>query len=304
MASYDSTVAFLKNDDFDTLPGTPTYYLPGRNITFDDLSIDNALEPIREPGKSEAVNQLAGRLEGGFSCSWVMTNTTHDDVRDIIYNDSGGGFDVGSDPATSTWYVGVDYSGGTAERELRSVTPTEHTITYDAETNTIEESVTAVFADENLNTAITPSSIVGPADDDEVPFHGLDLQIDGTTVTRLRNATYSVSNIAQMVPDASRTFTDNVLAAPEISLETTADFENTDYIEDAYGSGGATSPTSGNVSSQSATLTFSTASGTTVATYSIPEVKPANYGWEQLVSRENPLAESITWNASGDLSIS
>lgn len=295
-----ATVAFVKESSFNTLPATPTYYQPGRNIQIQDIELSNALQNMRDPGSVEPSEAIAGRAEGAFQADWVMSLDTHDDVRDIIFNNAGGSFTNGV-AATSHWYTGVDYLNGTAERVLGGVTPTGYEIRYDVNTNTIRESLTAVYADEDLNTTITPSSIVGPADGNDVPFHGLTLDINATTVKKLQSATLRWDNIARLQYDAARNAVDAVIAAPTPALTTEAIFDDDNHLQLAYGSTTATT-TQASITAKSGTLTFDVG-GTTVATYSLPECKPDTYNWSDLVNGENDLIEPITWNVTGGVTI-
>jgi len=300
-------VAFVKETSFDTVPGAPTYYLPGRNVTVDDLTLDNALERLREPGSEEAVESLAGNLEGAVAMSWIMSNDTHGDVRDIIFNDGGTGF-ASNHATTSSWYLGVDYldtttSTATAERHLKACIPLEYSIEYDTDVNAIRESVTMGYADEALSASLTPGSITRPASGTDAPFHGASLDIDSTTVARLQSATISFSSMYRYISDTSRTPVDAVLAAPETTLDMAAVFNTTDYLAQAYGGSGATAPQD-SVDSFSGTLSFDTAGGTTIATYTMSAVKPDNYEWSSLVDPETDLTDSVSYHVNGGITVS
>lgn len=301
-----SSVAFVKETSFDTLPGTPTYYLPGRNISARELSLDNVLQRMREPASEEAVDSLAGNLDGALGVDYAMSADTHTHVRDIVFNDGGGGF-ISGHATTSSWYTGVEYldsisTTATAERHLKGCIPLEYSISYEQGTNTINESLTMGYTDEEFNTSLTPGTITGPTDGNDVPFHGTDLTVDSTGVgSRLQSATLSFQNMYRFIRGTSRSATDATLANPETSLEMASVFNTSDRLQQAYGGSSATSPQD-QLANVTGSLAFNVA-GSTVATYSLPKLKPANYDWDSLVSPDDDLTDPINYHVNGGVSI-
>lgn len=300
-----SSVAFVKEDEFDSVPADPTYYLPGRNPVINDLSLQNTLQRLREPDTAEAVDSLANRLEGAFGITYVMSNDVHGDIRDIVFNDDGDGFETGHAP-TSSWYLGVEYldsisTTATAERHLKACIPLEYSIAYN-EGEPIRETLTMGYADEEKNTTLTPDTITGPDDGGDVPFHGADLQVDGATVAKLQTATLQFANLYRFHRGASRTPVDAVLAAPEATLEASAIYGQDDYLELAYGASGDSSPQD-QLSSVSGSLAFDV-DGSTVATYTLPKLKPDTYQWSDLIAAETDLTDPVTYHVNGGISIS
>jgi len=280
--------------------GDPDYYLPGRNPTLEEISIANALQRMDDPNAVEAVDSVAGNFEGALSATWTMSADTHADVRETIFNDAGGGFVAGA-AASARWYTGVDHLNGTAERELLGVIPLEYSVTYQQETNTIRESLTAAFADENRSASITPSNITGPTDGNDVAFHGASLSVDGATVEKLQSATLSISNIARFHRGPSRTPEDAVIAQPRTTLQAEAIFGGTDTLERAYGGAGASDPQD-RLSSVSGELAFS-AGGQSVAAYTLPELKPESYDWTDLVAGDADLTDPVTYHVNGGVTV-
>lgn len=301
--SGSATVAFAKEQSFqgslvdsDT-DGTPEYYLPGKNITVDEISISNALERLRLPDQAESVESIAGNFEGALSASWAMSADRIADVHDIVFNNSGTSFTNGQ-AATSAWFLGVDYLSGTAERAVTGLAPTEYSVEYSSEENTVTESITAVYADETLNTSITPSNISEPATGKTVPFHGASLDINSVAQTKLQSFTLTISNIARPQQGASRYPLDMVIDAPESTLDVEAIFSESDQLELAYGGGGSsvTEPQN-SVGGVSATIDLSV-NGSTARTFNLSEVTPNDYDWSQLVSNEDT-TEPITCQVNG-----
>lgn len=299
-----SSVAFVKETAFKTLPGTPTYYLPGRNPTAEEISITNALERMDIPQEPEAVESVAGLFDGAFTASWTMSADTHQHVRDIVFNDAGGGFKTG--PATtSRWYLGTKYlssnSTSTYERELKGVIPLDYEIQYDVNTNTIRETLTAGYADEAGASSLTPGSITKPTGGSDVPFHGASLSVDAVTVEKLQSCTLSFSSISRFQNGPNRTPVDATLANPRTTLDATAIFNGSEFTELAYGGAGATS-IQDRVDSVAGSLTFD-AEGSTVATYTLPKLQVESGSWDSLVDAENDLTEPTTFHVNGGVSV-
>jgi len=303
-----ASMAFVKEASFRTLPGTPTYYLPGRNPTIDELSLDNVLTRLRTPSNAEAVDSLAGNLEGSFAATWNMSADTHADVRDIVFNDGGSGFVSGLAPS-SRWYLGAEYvddtgtATDTVERELEGCIPLEYTITYQQDTNSIRESVTFGYADEVTNTSFTPSSITGPTDGSCVPFHGLSVDVDGVTVEDEQSLTLTYNNISRFQRGSSRTANNAVLAQPEGTLDITAIYHGRKFQDLAYGGSGVSTTQDTPLENVSGTLTFSS-EGATVATFELPKLKPDTYDWDDLINADTDLTDPTTFHINDGVSIS
>lgn len=306
-----ATVAFAKEtafmgslEDADA-DGNPEYYLPGRNVSVQNLSLQNVLRRMRTPHNVEAVDSLAGNLEGAFAVTYAMSADTHPDVRDIVFNDAGGGFVVGPAPS-SRWFLGAEYlSGGataTVERELKGTIPLEYQVQYQQETNTIQETLTMGYADEENRTTITPSSIIEPTDGNDVPFHGTTLTVDAATVAKLQSATLTFSGISRFQRGPSRTPVDAVSGQPVTTLEAATIFSGEDYLDLAYGASGATTPQD-QLTNVSGSLAFDVA-GATVATFDLPQLKPDTYDWEDLVAGDADLTEPVTYHVNGGVTVS
>lgn len=303
MTGGAATVAFGKETSFmgaledSDSDGNPEYYLPGRNLQIQTVELSNALRRMRTPDSAESVESIAGNLEGAFTAEWVLNADRVGDVHDIVFNDAGTGFTDGV-AATSRWFTGIDYIGGTAERELIGVTPTEFRVEY-TEGGMIRQSLTAVYGDEESNTSITPSNIQTAGDGQSVPSHGADLTVDTVSQTKLESATLSVSNIARFQRGASRTPLEAVIAAPEATLDVEAVFSEADQLELAYGGGGSAATTpQDSLAEASGTLSFDV-DGATATTYNLSAMKADSYGWEDLVAADSDLSESVSLQVNG-----
>jgi hypothetical protein len=291
------SLAFAPEDSFDTLPGTPSYYEFGRNTTVTELNLQNTLQRTRAVGQTESVESIAQRLEGAFAVEAVASADVHSNVHDIIFNDGGTGFTTGA-AASARVYPGVDYLSGTAERELQACIPLEYSVTYE-EGGLVRYALTMAYADEGLNTSLTPSSVTTVSEGTSAPFHGVGLTIDSAAQGQyLQNTTLSITGISRFRRGAQRAPVDAVAGPCNATLETTAIITGTDELELAYGAADATAPQD-EVGGVSASLDIATASGTNIATYNMSGVTPNTHAWGDLISADNDTTDEIGWQVNG-----
>lgn len=285
--------ALVKESSFLTEPGSPTYYEPGRNPTVQNIELSRALARIRDPTTVESIRSVAQNLEGAFVASWILDDSRVGDVHDIVFNDSGTSFTPGT-AATSSWYLGIDYLTGTAERNLQGVTPVSFDVEY-TQGGAVRQTLTAIYADETYDTSVTPSSVQSAAD--TAQFHGMQLDIDGTTQSKEQSVTLSITDIARFQRDSSEIAAEAVMGPVTTTLDTGTIITETDQLELAYGSGGATS-TETSMSEFSGSLSFDV-DNTTVATYSLSAMKPDTYTWNELFAQDSDTTEGITFHVNG-----
>lgn len=186
MSAGAAEVAFQKGTSFDSYAAT--YYRPGKDLTIDQFQITNNRQGLRDITEVVPGESVEGAFEGVLGVTYTMDGTRHGDVRDIVFSSGGTNFTSGLAP-TSKWYVGTDYidtsfSSQTVELELSSCIPRSYSLTYEVDTNTVRENLVLGFADVDLNASKTPSSVSGPTSGREVPFHGVSVTVDGSTVNR------------------------------------------------------------------------------------------------------------------------
>jgi hypothetical protein len=293
-----ATVAYAVETDYLAGVGqSPTYRLPGADITVGRLELTNQLREIRPPDDPTPVAQLAQNFEGAVEVSWVLSGN---DFHDLVFSEDGDGSGTNDAYGTdlfpsSEWYMGVDYPSGTAERVLQGVVPTEWSVEYTG--TDVEVSMSCVYGDEKFDTTLTPGSIARDTAD-KVPGHGTDLSIDGTVQNdRLQSATLTVSDISRVRRGVPRQPVDAVVGPVSISLDVEADFDGTDLLELAYGGAGA-SAVQDSVDGVDASLTFATAGGSIVADYSLSGLTPENYDWQSLVDDGANLTEPVTFSGT------
>lgn len=285
-----------------------TYYRPGRNINVEELNLQRTLQRLRTPSNAEAVNSLAGNLEGAFSVSYGMNSDRHGDVRDIVFNSGGTGFTTGQAP-TSRWFVGTKFldtsqSELTAERVLESCIPLEYAITYQQGTNEVRETLTMGYANEaDFNSSFSPGSVSGVTSGNEVAQFGTTLTIDNTTVSRLQSCTLRFSNLYRYLRDPSPYAVEAVLANPTVTLETNAIIHTTDYLSYAYnGTTSGTSPDDRIAQISNSDLAFDVG-GTVLVRYNLSNLKPDTSQWNAIADPDTDTNEDMTWQVTGTTSI-
>lgn len=297
-----SNVAYVVENGYLTVPGTPTYRLPGYDLTVEEASLSNALSRLRYPGQVEPSENVAQNFEGAYTISWVLSGNQFHDLVFSADSDSSGtndSFEPGLFPS-STWYLGVEYpdsatSTAKYERALNGFVPVTCDINY-SQGSDVSVSLTGVYGDESSGSSFTPGSISKSSS--PVPSGGTSLTIDGVSTTRLQSATLSVGPLARLQRGPGRHPVAAVQGPVAATLTTEAIFDGPDHAELAYGASGATSPQT-DVGTVSGTLTFTDDTGSTVAEYNLTGLSPQNYGWQDLVTGDADLTEPIEWTVNG-----
>lgn len=285
------SVAWAAEDSYLGGTTTPTYRLPGTNVQPETVELNRNLLEIYAPGDVEAQKFLAQNIEGQLNLSWVM-NT--DSFHRLLFNDSFTGFGTGL-ANSAEWYLGVDYQGGTTERQIKGWAPATAQVVYNGPTETVRVTMQGAYGDEEKNTSLTPGTIESGAD--EVPGHGASLTINSVELSKLQTATLSFENISRLEPGPSPHPLDAVAGNVTTNLDIEAIYEGPDQYELALGSSGATD-VEDDVESVPATLAFDV-QGSTVADYEIARLAPDTYDWQDLVNNDASLNESITFMGAG-----
>ncbi|WP_256394116.1 hypothetical protein [Natronoarchaeum rubrum] len=278
----------------------PDYWQFGRDASVTELELDRALQELTEADEAEYVESVAGNLEGAFAVEAVISSDVHGDVEDLVFNDGGTGFTPGR-AASGRVFAGINYLDGTAERELIGCVPLDYSVSYE-QGEPVSYTLSMAYADEKLDTSITPSSINSVSDGTSAMFHGVTLDIDGTTVTKLQSAELSISNISRFQWGASHTAVDAVLARPQTELTVDAILTGPSRTELAYGSADATE-TAARMNSVSASFDVAV-DGTSVSAYNLPKVKPNTHSWNDLITDgDTDTTDSTTFNVNGGVTV-
>ena len=285
-----ATAAYAMEPSGDYLgdPVDPTYIQPGKNIEVTELSLQNQLQRIRDPDNPEPFESLVGNLEGALGVTFTLTG---DDWHELVFNDGGTGFTDGRMPS-SRWYLGVDYLDGTTERVAKGAVVTDATVQYQQGQPTTV-SLTLLYGDEAANASITPTDIQTAPEDSVHNFSGADLDVDGTSQTKLQSAQLSLSVNARFHRGPQRKPLDATIGSVNSALSTDAIYSGPDQKEIAYG--GAEPASS--LDAVDATLSFENALAETIS-YSLGDLKPDTYGWNDLVNPEADITEAVEYHVS------
>ena len=300
-----STLLFGLEESFkgpvidDDSSGNPSYWHFGRNPSVTDLSLENQLQRMVQAGLIQSVESVAGNLEGAFNLTAVVNTATHDAVERVVFNDGGTGFTTGRAQSARV-IAGSEYlddAGGTGEklRALKGLIPTDYELNY-TQDGLVEYSLTCLYATED--DATLPTDITETAGGGDAAAHSFQLDVDGTTINDLQEATLSFSNLYSFRRGPPREAIAATLARPEASLDATAIWDGPDrHLDLAYGGQGATTPAT-RLSSVTATADV-TVDGTTVSTYNLPAVKPDSYSWDQLINDgEQDTTEPVSFHVN------
>ncbi len=282
-------------------PSESTYKVPGKNLRVDDISIENALQRMNQLESPEAREYLEGNFEGAFAVSFVPTMPWY---HTHVFGESPSAGGESSAPysytwtpttgrvQSSRWYVGADFLDATAERELKGVVFPQMSVTC-RQGDPVEVSLTGLFGDETTNTSLTPGSKTGPGRTPLI-FHGGSLAIDGSTQTKMDEATLDVNTNIRFQRDWSRHPVDAVIGTVETTLDMSKTSTGTSNLELAYGSSGSTSPQT-TIGGVDGGLKFTTP-GDAMLEYQFAGVRADSYNWQNVgAPDEEDILEDVTW---------
>jgi len=281
-----SRVAFATEETFRELPGTPTWYQPGLDVSVGSVSLNNALQRSRQPDDARPAGSREGNLEGALSVSFALTDTNYHEL--VFANTAGDGLATEAALAPSaTWYLEGDLPDGTEARILEGASVTNWTVNYNqGERVTVDLTITYTteYDPSDTGAPATPGEgeISQPDKSDIIMWHGFDLDFATTNIEKLQSASIDVAGMAQPRRGQSRFIQDMVVGAYEPSLTFEGILSGGEKREYAYGSAGATTASSDTIGEQSATVTLGT-----LGTLSLSGVQPNSYDWQSLVSAEN-----------------
>jgi hypothetical protein len=302
-----ATLLFGKESNFKgSLSPADTGWHFGRNPTVQNLDLRRQLVRMREAGVIEDVEALAQNLEGAFSVEATINGAVHEDVESRIFNaGANSGFTTGQASSMQVW-VGSEYlaSGSVSDktRVLSGVIPTSYEVSYN-QGDVVRYSLSCLYADESDGSP--PSTTNSPSGGQDATFHSFQLDIDATQISKLQSATLSFDNLYRFQRGTQQSPIDAVLAAPELSLTTTAIWDDpSDQLEYAYGDSGDSTPQT-SMTGQSATVDIDYDS-TNITQYGLSGCKPTTYGWQDIISGESDTTETVEWvvaNGSSGVSI-
>lgn len=291
-----ATVAVATEDSFLTLPGVPTWFQPGENISVGSASLENALERARQPDDPRPDGSREGNKEGALNLTFAMTDTQFHDLVFPATSPVGIARSASLAP-TATYYVAADLLSGSQDRFLAGAAVESMSISYNqGEDVTVD--LTVIYADEpevggSHGSAPGDADINQPDKSDIVRWHGADLQIDGVTVDKLQSFSIDISGMARFRRDQSRTAADAVVGAYEPTLSVEAILQDGTYKEYAYGSAGAVEPET-TIAENPAQASFDNPGGN-VVTYDLSSLQPTTYDWADLVSPDTDITDPVDY---------
>lgn len=302
------TVAYVHEPAGDYLgsPSDTTYKVPGKNVTVNDVSLDNALQRVRLPDDPQAAESIAGTFQGAFEASWTLTTPW---FHNHLFGDepaqsgssapytytwsfpTSGSWQVQS----SRWYLGVDLSSGSVERALEGVVFGRVSATCSVG-ETVHVTATGFYGDEQHNSSVTPGTLSGSGAA-AMTFDGGALEIpDSTAVGKIQDATLTVNSNARPERTWQRKPVGAVLGGVRTTLDATKIIEDATQLELAYG--GGSTPSADVPGAADASLTF-TASGSSELEYRLTGVTPSNYGWRNLADADRDVLEDVSYVVDG-----
>jgi hypothetical protein len=288
-------VYYAVEDTFTTLPGTPTWYQPGENLTVESASLDRALNRARSPDDPRPTGSREGNREVALSVSFSVTDTNW---HPLVFAGSSALASSASLAPTSSWYLSADTLGGEEERFIQGAAVESFSLNY-SQGEDVTVDLTLIGAEEvdadDEDSPSVPSSPVTPSKDDIATFAGFDFDLNGSQLsTKLQSVTLEVSGMARFRRGQQQTAVDAVVGAYEPSLSVEATLEDGTQRELAYGTSGATQPQD-TVDSSAGEITVANPGGT-VATYTLSDLQPTSYSWNALVEAESDITEPVDYH--------
>lgn len=296
-AKANSFLGALEDANDDTYTDT---YAFGRNPSITELDLRRQLQRLREPNAAESVESIAQNVEGAVAVDAVISSDTFGEVENLVFNDGGTGFTTGA-PQSCSIFTEIDYLSGTATRELKGCVPVDFSISY-TQNGMVTFSISFIYADEEKDVTVPTNDVTRISDDTSAPFHGFDLSIDATSITKLQSATLNISEISRFHYGTDPTAVDAIIATPTTTFDAEAIFTGTSIQELAYGNTGDTT-LQDTLTSKAATITIDDEAGTNISTYNFSSVKPDSYSWNDVVSDDSDTTNSYTFHVNDGVSV-
>lgn len=292
-----SEVAFSDEDSFKTLPGTPTWYRPGEDITIDNFTLQRNLNRKRAPDDPRPSGSRAGNREVALSLSWSLTDTNW---HNMVFANSGTGLaQLGALAPTASWYLKSETLPGTEELFIQGAAVESFSLEYN-QGEDVTVSLTIIGATEfdadDAGSPSVPGSISTPSKDDIVTFAGADFNLNGSQLSaELQSFSAEVSGMAQFGRGQQQEPVNVKVGAYEPSFSVTATLEDSTQRELAYGTSGATQPQD-TIDESSGEITLANPAGSLV-TYNLVDLQPTETSWEALTSPDENTSDPTQYHA-------
>lgn len=276
--------------------GNPLLWGAGRNDTIDELDLQNQLEDLSRGDSAWDVESVKTNFEGAISINADVSSDVHPDgVEPIVFNDAGTSITPGL-AASARIFTGVQYPTGTCDRVLKGCVPLSYEIAYE-QGSMVSYSLSMAYADEEPGGSVDLSGATRASDGTTVPFHGFELDIDGTVLEDEQSVTLSLSDIGRLEWGSSSTANYGIIANPSATLDVEALFTSPSRLELARGAtNGAAADT---LDSVPGSITLTSLGGAEVSTYNLEKLKPDSYSWSEVLSGDTT-TDSTTFNVTGE----
>jgi hypothetical protein len=297
--------AYILNDGeyLSSAPTDPTYYSPGRNITYDTAELTRNLQRIYTADSRETTNSIPENVRGTLSASWILSGNQ---FHELIFNDNTDGdslpdaFDTDRQPE-AWWHLPVEYIDGAGtsveQRVIKGWACQSWELTWN-NGSPVRTTVSGPYGDEARSTTEDVDTVTRASN--PMPSHSAELQIDGTIQTKLNSIRLRAEPVSRLQDAVGPHPADAVGAQPTPTLEVDGIFtsEQSTNIQHAYGGTSATE-VQDNLDPLPATLEFTDGTGSTVAKYDMSGLKPESIAWDDLVNPENDLSQSTLFQING-----
>ena len=281
-AGTGTLVAAGEQSFMGSLVGDPDLFHLGRNPTITELSLSNQLQEMREGDEAWAVESVKQNFEGAISIEATVSEDVHTQVEDQLVLNSADTIEPGLS-TSGRIFAGVQYPSGTAEEEYLGCIPLSYDVNYEQGSN-VTYSLSLAYADQKPDPSTDLTTATEVTDGSTVSFHGVTLDVDGTTVQDLQSATLSLSDLSRFQRGTSPTPTRGVTAAPSAELTVNALFTQPDRLDLARGDATGTPPD--RLDSVPGSLGLAGPNGT-LRTYNFDNLKPDTHNWNEIVATDD-----------------
>lgn len=274
--------------------GNPDLFELGVDPNITNKSLDNALRRHRRPEAAWTVRSVKGNFEGAFAVEATVSEDVHTKVEDQLILNGPDTIEPGLSQSGRI-FSGVDYPTGQATEEYFGCIPLGYDIIYQ-QGQDVRYSLTMAYAKQESDPSEDLTAATRTTDDSAVAWHGFDLQVDGSSVTDLQEATLSLSDLSRFQRGLGSVPNRGITAAPMAELEATATFVNETRLDLAKGGPDTTSDTIADVPGQ---ITLTPASGTVLRTYDLAKLTPGTYSENNTISPDDT-TDTINLNVDGE----
>lgn len=273
--------------------GTPDVFAVGRDPTISELSLENELQRLREGDSVWSTESVKTNFRGALSIEATVSSDVHPEIEKLVFNDGGTSIQPGV-TSSARFFAGVQYPTGEALEAYLGCIPLEYSLEYE-QGGMFSYSLSLAYADQEPNPSTDLSGATRVSTGTSVPFHGVDVQVEGSNIADLQSASLSISDIGRLQYGGSPTANRGVVANPQATLEVEAIFTEPSRLDLARGAADSSPPN--RIDSVPGSMSASI-DGSTVSTYEFEALKPDSHSWNNILSTDDT-TDSVTFNVDG-----